>query len=109
MCIKENGDEPAAVIGGDKCAKCINTVASNVYKDMGCTDDKPVCILDSKTNQAPFLGKAGFSCVENNLPVSMMALMVRRTEDSSQAIPSALWIKVKRSPVGATVHLVFCA
>jgi hypothetical protein len=53
--VSSTGNEPSANVAGDKCGKCINTVESNVFTDLGCSPEAPLC-------NAP-LGLGGDTCL----------------------------------------------
>jgi hypothetical protein len=53
--VSSTANEPAANVAGNKCGKCINTVESNSFTDLGCSSETPIC-------NAP-LGLGGDTCL----------------------------------------------
>lgn len=59
MCFLSTGYEPGADVAGDNCGKCINTIDSTLFADLGCPSEAPLC-------DAP-LGKGGAACLSVSL------------------------------------------
>lgn len=55
ICLLSNGYEPAANVAGNKCGKCINTINSELFSDLGCSPETPLCDAPS--------GKGGTVCL----------------------------------------------
>jgi len=61
-CVSDEGFDIPYLATGAKCVKCVNSVTSAAFTDMGCTTSAPICALDSATADPPNSG-AGTQCV----------------------------------------------